>query len=374
MSTWQPGARPSAPPRWTVPVALLPDESITSWLVRAALVQGCDPPTLTGWIWPRWRLWTIDADRGISDTRLAALSRVSGIATDAFRAAGIEIVAARVWGKRPDPRTAWPWILTLGARNMKRSGGVQYCPACLHEDRTPHFRLQWRFAWHTGCDLHEVELIDRCPGCSAPIEPHRLPADARHLAICATCGADLRPGGAPPGDRTALSFQRAADQAVRAAAYPCFGEPVGTATWFAVADFLAGLVRRATHRPTAGLERLLDATGTVAPRRIAAEPGARIERMRVEDRRAILSAVWRLMQLRTDDLRRALSESGITRQGMCERGRDAPGPLAPLMHDLPQSAVAGPKRTRKAVTGPRARHEVLAMMHRLRRKLEAQGR
>ena len=337
-------------------------------------MQGCDPPTLTGWIWPRWRVWTVDADRGIPDAHLAALCRTSGISMDAFRAAAIEDVAARVRGKAPDPRAAWPWILTLGSRNMKRNGGGQFCPACLHEDRTPHYRFQWRFAWHTGCDVHEVGLMDRCPRCSSPIEPHRLPAEARHVAICATCGANLRAREAPPCDPAPLGFQRAADRAAQAGTHACFGEPVGTAAWFAVADFLTALVRRATRSPTRALRHLLVAARAVAPRSAAAAPGARIERMRVEDRRAILGAVGRLMQLKREELRSALAESGITRQGLCEKGRRVPEALAELIRDLPESPVAAPKRTRRPVAGPRERHQVVAMMHRLQRKLEAQGR
>ena len=361
-------------PRWAAPILLLPDESLTSWLVRAALVQGCDPPTLTGWIWPQWRVWAIDADRGIPEERLAALCDVSGIPAETISAAAIRPLAARIMGTSPDPRAAWPWILTLGARNMKRSGGVQFCQSCLREDRTPHYRLQWRFAWHTGCDVHGVGLMDRCPNCASPIEPHRLRAAARHVAICATCEADLRGCGAPRCDPEAVAFQRAADRALQAGEHTCVDENVGTAVWFAVADFLAALVRRAARSPTTALVHLLDAAGAVAPRTVAAAPGARIERMRVEDRRAILGAVERMMRLGKEELRSALAESGVTQEGLCERGRQVPEPLAQLIRDLPKSRLAGPKRKRRPIAEPRARHQVAGMMERLRRKLETQHR
>ena len=361
-------------PRWAAPVPLLPDESLTSWLVRAALVQGCDPPTLAGWIWRRWRVWAIDADRGIPEERLVALCDVCGISAEAFNAAALRPLAARIMGASPDSRAAWPWILTLGARNMKRSGGVQFCPACLRDDRTPHYRLQWRFAWHTGCDVHDVGLMDRCPNCASPIEPHRLRADARHEAVCATCEADLRGCGAPRCDPEVIAFQRAADRAVQAGEHECFDERLSTATWFGCADFLATLVRRAAHSPTTALDKLLDAAGAVAPRTVAATPGARIERMGGDERRTILGAVGRMMRLGKEELRSALTESGVTRQGLCERGRHAPQPLAQLMRDLPESRLAGPKRKRRPIAGPRARQQVAGMMERLRRKLETQHR
>lgn len=36
--TWHPGSD-GVNPRWAVPVQLLPDEIVSSWLVRAALAQ-----------------------------------------------------------------------------------------------------------------------------------------------------------------------------------------------------------------------------------------------------------------------------------------------------------------------------------------------
>jgi len=350
----------------------LPDESITSWLVRTALRHGCSPPTLTLWLWPGWRFWKLDADRGIPEERMAVLARASGIPEEALKAATIMSVAARVQGGHLNTYSAWPWTLTIGARNLKRNGGIQFCPACLQEGKTPYFRLPWRFAWHTGCAVHKTALLDRCPECSSVVTPHRLPARAPHAVVCATCEADLqeaKPQRCPP---EALAFQRAADEVALEGLGNCYGGTWEAATWFAVADFLVALIRRANRSPTQSLSYLLRSNGVMVPRHIPPIPGARVERLRVEDRRDLLAGVWRLMTLNAKQLRTALNASGITRQGWCEKGRNVPEPLAQFLPELPESLARRAYRRRRPRTGPRPRHEVAVMMNRLKRKLELQ--
>jgi glyoxylate carboligase len=62
----------------------------------------------------------------------------------------------------------------------------------LVDDAVPYYRLQWRFAWHTGCEKHRCTLLDRCYACNSPVEPHRLFAEDQQISLCATCRADFR--------------------------------------------------------------------------------------------------------------------------------------------------------------------------------------
>lgn len=368
---WHLGAR-SVAPRWTFPVALLPAESITSWLVRSALRHHCDPPTLTLWLWRAWRFWTLDGDRGIPEEHLTALSRVSGIPAKALSAATILSIAMQIQGGHLNPYSTWPWTLTIGARNTKRNGGIQFCPTCLQEDHTPYFRLPWRFAWYIGCAVHETTLLDRCAECSAAVTPHRLPADAPHAAVCARCKADLKNTKPEACQPEALAFQQAADKVALEGFGDCYGKTCDAATWFATADFLVALIRRANRSPTQGLNYLLRSNGVAVPRHIPPIPGARVERLRVEDRRDLLDGVWRLMKLNAKQLRATLKTSGITRQGWCEKGQSVPEPLARFVPELPESPERRGYSPRKRRSGPRPRHEVVLMMNRLQRKLELQ--
>lgn len=177
---------------WTLRVSLLADESLSSWLARAALIQGCDPLVLTGAVWPGWRIWAQDVDRDISLTRLNPLVRASGIPAAEFQQAALRSVCEQISGHPLPEHRMWPWLLALGTRNRSRRGGQQCCPLCLAQDTEPYFRRVWRLAWHVRCTLHSVPLIDACPACQAPIEPHRLVAEDRHLGQCSRCKCDWR--------------------------------------------------------------------------------------------------------------------------------------------------------------------------------------
>ena len=365
---WHPGAQ-AGRADWPIPVALLPDETITSWLARCAMAQGCGPIALTSSLWPAWRIWAIDADRGIPADRQGELRRATGVAADAIEAAALAPIGSRVVGHRPKDQAAWPWITTLGRRS-EHTSARQYCPRCLDEDRTPHYRVNWRLAWHTGCAAHGCGLSDRCPKCSATQQLHQLRPDARHVAVCAACGGDLRRFRTSPCRTDALEFQEAADRVATAGNSTCFGEHVDTVAWFAIAEFLCSLIRQVARSPTKGLTRALAAADIDWPIPLHGAPGARIERLGVEDRQTLLGAVQRMMRLERNALRHVLKTAGISRQGLLGERRELPEALTDAMPALPDRPAAHRRRSRQRPRGPRPRHQVQQMMKRLERKLE----
>lgn len=197
---------------WAIRVALLPDELFSTWLARTALAQGCDPMHLTGSLWPRWRAWTIDLDRGLRADRLAVLGARSGLAEERLEAAMLRPLLAAVAPGVKAEQANWPWVLSLGSRNRRRQGGLQFCPSCLGEDSTPYFRRAWRLAWHVGCIRHGTLLADHCGRCQAPVEPHRLRAGDITLCRCPSCGHDLRRVTTAVACAEASAFQVMADQ------------------------------------------------------------------------------------------------------------------------------------------------------------------
>ena len=61
---------------------LIVDETLSSWLVRSALYQGCDPMVLSWRIWDKYRIWTIDFERNLPYEHLFALSKATGLGID----------------------------------------------------------------------------------------------------------------------------------------------------------------------------------------------------------------------------------------------------------------------------------------------------
>lgn len=291
---------------WALSVPLLPEESLSSWLVRAALRQGCDPLSLTGAIWPTWRIWTRDIDREIPLARMRPLVNASGNASAKFQKAGMRDDCEKVVGySLPETRT-WPWLLALGSRNRTRHGGQQVCTLCLAEDSTPYLRRHWRFAWHTGCRFHGVQLVDECPACKAPIEPHRLTAEDQHLAQCSRCHEDFRKAVCTSPLPEALSFQVMADRVLEQNKVAFRQASITPADWFSMVTFFIGVVRRASRRPASPLGDALLSLGVSVTNSQMPLSGLAFELLPVSERRALLAAVERLMSIGVEETFSAL--------------------------------------------------------------------
>lgn len=366
---WHPGSG-SVNSRWAVPVPLLPDEIVSSWLVRAALVQGCDPLVLTGEVWPKWRIWTQDADRLHADDRLEPLVPLSGITKEILGAASLFPIASRIYGGNPPGNAVWSWMLATGAINTKRHGGIQYCPSCLAEDAKPYFRLQWRFAWHTSCEKHGSVLRDRCHVCNATVEYHRLQAEDGNVAVCATCKADLRNSSTNPCAADALAFQRAADDALRHGRSYFHDQTITTHEWFELAGFFVSMLRRACRSGAGSVSDFLHRLEVQLPDGLLSVSGGGIETLRTDGRQKLLMFLGQIMVSERESFESALLASGLSLQGFSAEHGKLPMLLTKIATSLPDKHRSHPRKAARALSGPCPRHEVVRMMSRLQNKLE----
>jgi hypothetical protein len=312
----------------------------------------------------------MDADRFLDDERIAPLCVVSGITKEALRAATLYPVAKLIAGGSPPEKELWSWMLTLGTRNTKRHSGLQYCPACLATDAKPYYRLQWRFAWHVGCEKHGCSLQDRCHVCDAPVEPHRLLAEDQQISLCATCKADLCKAIPAPCAASALAFQREADHVVHHEQGQFQGQPIEVHQWFELASFFATLVRRANRSESEILLDFLQRLGVKLPEGLPVIVGAGFEMLRTQERQKVLAGLHPLMRASKEQFELALKESGIAFQTFCEKGETLPKLLIEITSGLPDKSRISTRRSVHKLTGPRPKHEVMKMMARLQRKLE----
>lgn len=186
------------------------DELLSSWLSRVALHSGCDPLTLTGAIWPKWRIWTIDVDRRLTTLQAMRAAVWFECEPDVVHAATLSNLADRLAGVSEQSRPVVPWIIALGSRNRRRYAGLPCCPQCLASDSEPFFRRAWRLAFCVGCEIHGTRLIDRCPYCSALVAPHLCINKLQNLARCSACGQDIRRYTPTTANDKAMRFQRMA--------------------------------------------------------------------------------------------------------------------------------------------------------------------
>lgn len=354
---------------WSIRVPLLPDESVSSWLARSAIAQGCDPLALTGALWPRWRIWSTDPDRGIESERLRVLTQASGIPADEFVRASLRPVIEAAAGRHLVDRSAWPWLLALGSRNRKRRGGIQFCQACLSEDRAPYFRAHWRLTWHVGCPKHGLQLSDRCPSCGSPVEPHRLEAHDGSLATCATCKVTLGHGSADPARSGAMALQQAADSAleVKQAAYGDRQMPVSD--WFGLIRHFVGLIRRANAHPESGLARAIRSLAVDLDAIRIVSPGLPVELLSVPERALLMQGAWQMVNAGEHELLQVARDAGLSSAAI--RDSDGAPPNALRLMSAPLPGTPPTKATRAAITRPRSKRSVQIAWSHLQRRLRS---
>lgn len=366
--TWHPGTG-RIESRWPVPVPLEADELLSTWLVRVALSQGCDPLVLTGELWPKWRVWTLDLDRGVATERLRILERMSGIDMSALDAASLRTIAIALGTAVPGDVAVVPWILALGSRNRQRHGGLQYCPQCFGTDKSPFYRLQWRLAWHSCCRVHSAALLDRCCHCAAPIEPHRLSPPQGLLSICSSCGYDLRACHAMAVDAGPLAFQITANDVVRCG-YGKYGEfTLATAEWFTLSRYFLMLVRAATRYQSSNLTDCLTMLDANIHAMRPSVTGLAFELLPVGERAVFLSGTSKLLAAGPKRLLEAAQASSLTSATLRQGLQALPAHIGDIIDALPQQSRSRKSNSKTAENVPLPRHAVTRIWARLQRKM-----
>ncbi len=185
---------------WPVHPKPLPDELLSSWMVRLAQANGIKLQTLSWQLFGNARSpWNRDIDRSAPPWLIRELALHTGINYwDIFH------TTLATYRNRLFPRRQLSgqlrWILPINNYGMRHTGfGQQFCPVCLANDPIPYFRKQWRIALFTYCPHHQVRLWDFCPACGLPVMYYRGDfgqelQEARPMHVCHACGFDFRYG------------------------------------------------------------------------------------------------------------------------------------------------------------------------------------
>lgn len=206
--------RPDPSRPWPIQDPPLPDELLSSWMIRLIWKLGLNPKHgLAGVITAaHW----LDADvhaRSALARRFGDASGHAGPDIEALRllsprselggtpsvhAPGFMISAMAVPLGLNQGSTGWV-LLNRAGTSPSASPGLCYCPACLRGDNQAYFRRTWRLAFPSSCLRHGLVLQDRCHQCRAAVRPWNIdrsrlddPARPGDLARCWHCLADLR--------------------------------------------------------------------------------------------------------------------------------------------------------------------------------------
>lgn len=271
---------------------VIEDETLSSWLVRIALYQACDPMVLSWRIWGKYRIWTIDFERNLSHKHLLALSQATGVAIDLLEEMLLIHQAKKYVHEFNAESAIWSWVLCQGIRNRKKSAGQQYCPHCFKEG-TPYLRRDWRMAWATVCTKHQVLLQDSCPECGFYFSPHKLKGLEQELSICHHCSLDLR---ISQGIRADSVFQKATQIIIHQDFANDDNTLVLTAEWFSVAKVFILLLRKAAAHQNGRLASIFTDLDICVEELVLPKTVGTFEWLPVVERHALLRNCYILLQ------------------------------------------------------------------------------
>lgn len=185
-------------PLWPVHFKPLPDELLSSWLVRLAHSHGLKVQTFCNLIFGnRLQVWSRDIDRLAPEWLITELADRTETPIKQVMSTTLQSYKGIIYHRHRASGTL-SWIQSLKLNHRKFEGfGLQFCSECLAQDEEPYFRKSWRVAFNTVCTIHNCMLHDRCPSCGHGVAFHRN--DMRHsqyvttisLKECHYCGSDL---------------------------------------------------------------------------------------------------------------------------------------------------------------------------------------
>ena len=269
----------------------LPDELLSSYLIRTAHGLSMRPVTFTNAVWgSRDLLFGQDVDNYAPIAVIDHL--VAGVGLDKAVVAAMTFAPWRDALDIGDQATGRkPWILPVSiVSNDRRRPGLQFCPACLAADPKPYLRRTWRLAFATVCTTHGVELRDRCPHCGHTLQPHRAPS----LCACHSCGGDLTVSSCPTSARR-IEQQKTFERAL-IDGWTTFSErPVYASMYFRIVRQIASLLVNGKRAGKLRETLALDFGGDDAT---FEKPNARqpVEYLGVADRRRLFDLVSRLIE------------------------------------------------------------------------------
>jgi len=313
---------------WPARPRPLPDELLSSWLMRIAAANGQKLQAFCDCAFGKERqLWNRDVDRLAPRWLISELSFRTGLSILCIRGMTLNAYCGTIFRHR-QLSGQLRWILPLRMYHRKRLGfGIQFCPTCLAEDdEKPYFRRRWRVAYCTCCLKHNSLLRDRCPSCLAPVAFHRRELgrpevlDAGPMYLCHNCDYDLRRtpvADIPVYDPSAYLLMRTLVQnlEVNQAAKHRFG--VG------FHDTLHQMCKIiASHRPGLGLKQFVE--GQLHISAAALEIGRfPFENRSVSERHYVVSlALWVMSDMRRR--LRAAWKSGAVRYNALLKDLDPP--------------------------------------------------
>lgn len=364
---------------WVKPLTfatpLLKNESLTSWLTRAALNQGCSPIVFTSYYWSNYRLWTYDVDKGFNHLDpqihkdMAILARTDVEKFNSHTLMAFSNNSRIESGKK----VALPWTTPLSKRNRYARFGYPYCPECLIDNELPYLNISWRFTWTVCCIQHNRFLINSCPTCHQPYQPQLIEPEQRFINSCYFCKKKINQlliEEIPSLELHQLQVENL--QVWQTNSGVVLNSKVTAEMWFENLIFLINLIRRGLKNPDYMFGKLLRYFEIDVRQIVPPKTGLRFDALPTEERAILLELAYRVLAVDIDTWLQACDELNITQNSFnWSKYSLIPKAFIPIYQQLPvnKNPCKKPQVTKIKPTSPDL---VMTMWHRLQRKIEAQ--
>jgi len=174
----------------------LPNEILSSWLVRIAKNHFLEPRKFTSVFFKDKYFWTLDVDKSISGSYLDKLVQSTSVSD-----MDINYLTLKSFIPYLDVKFSTDQSRTWFNRIQRTKGRISsfsylYCPNCLRTDPEPYLRKEWRIYLSTTCFKCECFLRENCPHCKNPIQhfnhnSHQLDKSFDYIKFCAVCKKDI---------------------------------------------------------------------------------------------------------------------------------------------------------------------------------------
>lgn len=357
----------------TFATPIVKDESITSWLVRAALRQGCTPLTLTFWFWPDYRIWTYDVDKGFEHIDhsihkdMAVLAR--GIVED-FDEQNL-VSFARETNNNGSRKISLAWTQPLSKRNRYARFGYPYCPDCMAEDRGAYLKLKWRFTWSVCCSEHRIFLQSECSNCRTPYQPQLSNPECGFINHCHACRSKIDKVAIEKKPSEAIyQFQQLADNVFIEKEGSVLGKMVDISEWFEYLSFLINMVRIAARNPDYMFGKLLCELGIDVKGISIPKTALRFDCLPLEERVVLLENAYYLFQIDFSDWVQSCQALNVTQNSFkWSKNSVIPNVFCPIHDQLPRKKKR-PYKVQNIKVNPSSPDAVMAAWRRLQRKIE----
>ena len=351
--------------------AILPDETLSSWLIRTALHHGCDTLTLIRYIGWSMRKWIRDIDRYLPTEFLGRLSERTGIPINILDEMQLFHLSRIHTNADLNPKKInWNWFTPSNVTRMSDGVRLSFCPHCFAEG-TPYLRRHWRMSWATACTHHGIKMHHSCPECGMYFIPSKLIGLEKFISVCRHCGYDLKDYDLKDmeGIPVDTDFQKTAESILINNEAVFDGKKVTPQEWFETARYFVSVIRDAINFPNSTLTHFLGDFG-IQP--ISTRCGGYFEHLFPDERHELLRSCAILMRQSTEDLLRASMRYGLSYNTIYSASRHSSTVLLqPWLNHLARNSV-NYCHDRKCLSKPTPESAVRRKWARLQLKMERQ--